>query len=85
MALPLCCILTLWHERTGDAIFSLMPQNAITSSILLDLDDDVYGEKEAAAIRGVPLPSGALFSHPKGAVSVVSQLPHPSSLFLGER
>jgi hypothetical protein len=62
-----------------------MPPNAITSSILLDLDDGVDGEKETAAIRGAPLPSSVLFSHPEGAFSIAFQLTHPSSLLLGER
>jgi hypothetical protein len=41
-------------SRTGDAIFSLIPPKAITSSILLDLDDGVDGENGATAIRGAP-------------------------------
>jgi hypothetical protein len=81
----LCCILTLWLERTGDAIFSLIPPNAITSSILLDLDDGVDGKKGTMAIRGAPLPSDALFSHLAGVFSEVFELTHPSSLLLGER
>jgi hypothetical protein len=85
VASPLCCILTLWLECTGDAIFSLIPPNAITSSILLDLDDGVDGEKGATAIRGAPLPSDALFSHLAGVISEVFELTHPSSLLLGER
>jgi hypothetical protein len=54
------CILTLWLERIGDVISSLIPPNAMTSASFLD---GVDGEKGAAAIRGEVLTSGARFSH----------------------
>jgi hypothetical protein len=60
VASPLGYILTLWLERIGDVIFSLIPPNAMTSSSLLDCVD---GEKGAAAICGEELTSVARFSH----------------------
>jgi hypothetical protein len=85
VASPLCCIFTLWLERTGEAIFSLMPPKAITSSILLDLEVGVEGEKGAAAIHGAPLPGSAPFLRPAGKVSEDFELMHPPSRVIGER
>jgi hypothetical protein len=65
----LCCIFTLWLERTGEAVFSLIPPKAITSSIFLDLADGVGGEEGVAAIHGVPLMSTAPFLHPADEVA----------------
>jgi hypothetical protein len=53
------CIFTLWLERIGDVIASLIPPNAMTSASFLD---GVDGEKGTAAIRGESLTSGARFS-----------------------
>jgi hypothetical protein len=65
----LCCIFTLWLERTDEAVFSLIPPKAITSSIFLDLADGMGGEEGVAAIHGVPLTSIAPFLHPAGEVA----------------
>jgi hypothetical protein len=84
VASPLCCNLTLWLERIGEAIFSLMPPKAITSSIFLGLEVGVDGENVAAAVRGVFLPSVVCFSPPVGAISGISRLPFPTVPLLGE-
>jgi hypothetical protein len=85
VASPLCCIFTLWLERTGDANFSLIPPKAITSLILFGLDDGVEGEKGTAAIHGAPLPSIISFSRPAGEASEGFELMHPSFRAKGER
>jgi hypothetical protein len=84
VASPLCCILSLWLERIGDAIFSLMPPKAMTSSIFMDLEVGVDGEKVVTAIRGVFLPSSACFSPPDGAFSEISKLLLPTAPLHGE-
>jgi hypothetical protein len=84
VASPLGCILTLWLERIGEAIFSLMPPKAMTSSFFLGLEVGVEGEDVVAAIRVEFLPSVASFSFSDGAASGPSRPPIPATPLHGE-
>jgi hypothetical protein len=84
VASPLGCILTLWLERIGETIFSLIPPNAITSSFFLGVADGVEGEDVVAAIRDDGLPKVAVFSFPDDAAAGPSRLPIPAAPLRGE-
>jgi hypothetical protein len=84
VASPLGCILTLWLERVGEAIFSLMPPKAMTSSFFLGLAVGVEGEDAVAAIRVDVLPIVAAFPFPDVAASRPSRPPIPAVPLHGE-
>jgi hypothetical protein len=78
VASPLGCILTLWLERIGETIFSLMPPNAITSSFFLGLAVGIEGEDTVATIRVEDLSVVSAFSFPDEAAVGPSRLPIPA-------